>query len=445
MSIEYRHNTSSQLDILYHLQNVSSAFVHDLSSRVDVKEYSQKLFSMAEREEAWSGDNLIGLVAYYINHDTKKAFITNVSVDIRFQKQGIATKLLENAKCVAIEERMKLISLEAANDDELIAFYLHNGFSLHKRVMDSNSELIMHLVPMVVIRCTVYNHEPYLRDCLEGFVMQQTNFPFVAIVHDDASTDGSAAIIREYEEKYPDIIKPIYETENQYSKRDGSLGRIMNAAIDVTGAQYVAMCEGDDYWTNPLKLQKQVDFMEANPEYSMCFHGAEIKNETDTRVITTCQDVEDKEYFTNDIFPGWVVPTASVVYRKSMVESYPKLKNTHLMYYGDIVLFLKCTHTGRIWGMKEKMSVYRMTNSGAVISAQYDPLVVEKQCKHYQFLMMNFPQLDKKWSSEYIAQYYYTKFRNIKVMGFKLRYLFVVLRFSPCLVYDKLYSAIKRI
>jgi GNAT superfamily N-acetyltransferase len=272
---------------LYHLQNVSSAFVHDLSNRVDVKEYSQKLFSMAEREEAWSGDNLIGLVAYYINHDTQKAFITNVSVDIRFQKQGIATKLLENAKCVAIEERMKLISLEAANDDELIAFYLHNGFSLHKRVMDSNSELIMHLVPMVVIRCTVYNHEPYLRDCLEGFVMQQTNFPFVAIVHDDASTDGSAAIIREYEEKYPDIIKPIYETENQYSKRDGSLGRIMSAAIEATGAKYVAMCEGDDYWTDPLKLQKQVDFMEANPEYSMCFHKVntmiqetgEIKNE----------------------------------------------------------------------------------------------------------------------------------------------------------------------
>ena len=112
--------------------------------------------------------------------------------------------------------------------------------------------------PLVAIHCLVYNHEPYLRDCLEGFVMQQTNFPFVAIVHDDASTDSSAAIIREYEEKYPDIIKPIYETENQYSKRNGSLGRIMNAAIDATGAKYVAMCEGDDYWTDPLKLQKQL-------------------------------------------------------------------------------------------------------------------------------------------------------------------------------------------
>ena len=105
--------------------------------------------------------------------------------------------------------------------------------------------------PLVAIKCLVFNHEPYLRDCLEGFVMQQTDFPFVAIVHDDASTDHSADIIREYAAKYPDIILPIYETENQYSKHDGSLGRIMNTAVDATGAKYVAMCEGDDYWTDP--------------------------------------------------------------------------------------------------------------------------------------------------------------------------------------------------
>ena len=117
--------------------------------------------------------------------------------------------------------------------------------------------------PLVSIRCTVYNHEPFLRQCLDGFVMQQTTFPFEAIVHDDASTDGSAAIIREYAEKYPDIIKPIYETENQHSKHDGSIGRIMDAAMH-PNSKYVALCEGDDYWTEPNKLQMQVDIMEAN-------------------------------------------------------------------------------------------------------------------------------------------------------------------------------------
>ena len=197
--------------------------------------------------------------------------------------------------------------------------------------------------PLVAIHCLVYNHEPYLRDCFEGFVMQQTNFPFVAIVHDDASTDGSTAIIREYEEKYPHIFKPIYETENQYSKRDGSLDRIMDEAINATGAKYVAMCEGDDYWTDPLKLQKQVDFMESHLDYSMCFHAAEIMNETKTPIITTCQNIVEKEYFTNDIFPGWVVPTASVMYRRIMVNNYPSLINAHWiisLYKMKIIIFI---------------------------------------------------------------------------------------------------------
>ena len=126
---------------------------------------------------------------------------------------------------------------------------------------------------MVTILCLVYNHESYIRQCLEGFVMQKTNFRFEAIVHDDASTDGTAAIIREYAEKYPDIIKPIFETENQYSKGDGSLGRIMTAH---THGKYVAICEGDDYWTDPYKLQKQIDFLECYSDYVICSHRYRI-------------------------------------------------------------------------------------------------------------------------------------------------------------------------
>ena len=82
--------------------------------------------------------------------------------------------------------------------------------------------------PLLAIKCLAYNHEPYIRQCLDGFVMQKTDFPFIAIVHDDASTDKTADIIREYAEKYPDIIKPIFESENQYSKRNGSIRRIIN-------------------------------------------------------------------------------------------------------------------------------------------------------------------------------------------------------------------------
>jgi glycosyltransferase involved in cell wall biosynthesis len=199
--------------------------------------------------------------------------------------------------------------------------------------------------PLVAIQCLVYNHEPYLRDCLEGFVMQQTNFPFVAIVHDDASTDGSAAIIREYEGKYPNIIKPIYEIENQYSKRDGSVGRIMDEAIDATGAKYVAMCEGDDYWTDPLKLQKQVDFMEENPEYVLCCHRYKIYNQndgtwSDDYVKNMFELAPNGFSFTNkENLSHWATKTMTLLFRRAAMDKMPTRKifrywrDVHLNYY----------------------------------------------------------------------------------------------------------------
>lgn len=291
---------------------------------------------------------------------------------------------------------------------------------------------------LVAIHCLVYNHEPYLRDCFEGFVMQKTNFRFVAIVHEDCSTDGSAAIIREYEAKYPDIFRPIYETKNQYSKHDGSLTRIVDETTLKTGAKYIAVCEGDDYWTDPLKLQKQVDFLEGHPDYTMCFHGAIIKNETNTRVITTCDKIEAKEYLTRDIFPGWVVPTASVVYRREPIESYPLLKHQEWMKYGDIVLFLKCTHTGRVWGMADQMSVYRMTNTGAVISQNREKDLYVHMCNHYKFLLTNFSQIDREWIYEYIATHYYSIMRHPQKKGDVFRGLYNVLRYKPMYLFKKL-------
>lgn len=291
---------------------------------------------------------------------------------------------------------------------------------------------------LVCVKCWVFNHERYLRECLDGFVMQQTNFRFVAVVHDDCSTDGSAVIIREYANKYPEIIKPIYEVENQWCKHDGSLQRIMDDAVNANKPKYIAMCEGDDYWTDPYKLQKQVDFLESHPDYSMCFHAASIKNDANAKVITTCDKIEDNEYGTNDIFPGWVVPTASVVYRKCMIDTYPPIKHAEWVKYGDIVLFLKCTHVGRVWGMSDKMSVYRMTENGAVISQRNEDKCDEKKCRHYQCLMENFPQLDKTYPNGYIATFYYTQFRQGSKLLSKWHYLMIALRHSPIYVFKKM-------
>lgn len=216
---------------------------------------------------------------------------------------------------------------------------------------------------MVTIRCCTYNHEPYIRQCLEGFVMQKTNFRFEAIVHDDASTDGTAAIIREYAEKYPDIIKPIFETENQYSKHDGSLRRIMEEHMH---GKYVALCEGDDYWIDPLKLQKQVDFMECHPNYTMCFHNAIEHHEDGKQRDRVFSKVEDRDYKSIEIYEKWIVPTASVVYVKTILttELYQCYTHNANIIYGDLPLFLTCCNYGEVHGFSDVMSVYRRHSGG---------------------------------------------------------------------------------
>lgn len=213
---------------------------------------------------------------------------------------------------------------------------------------------------MVSIRCCAYNHEPYIRQCLEGFVMQKTNFRFEAIVHDDASTDGTAAIIREYAEKYPDIIKPIFETENQYSKRDGSLRRIMDAHMH---GKYVAMCEGDDYWIDPLKLQKQVDFLEANSDYSLCFHNAvRLNNRTKIRerISSFCNFNQSRTISTEELIAGWCIPTASILYRRE------SLNNIQIPFFfsGDYTLQLILASVGKVHYIDRYMSVYRLIPGG---------------------------------------------------------------------------------
>lgn len=122
---------------------------------------------------------------------------------------------------------------------------------------------------MVSIYCMAYNHEKYIRQTFESLLKQNTDFKYEVIVHDDASTDKTAEIIREYEEKYPEIFKAIYQKENQYSKGV----KVFDTFIaPVIRGRYVAVCEGDDFWTDAEKLALQVKFLEKHPDYSACVH-----------------------------------------------------------------------------------------------------------------------------------------------------------------------------
>lgn len=250
-------------------------------------------------------------------------------------------------------------------DNKMIATNAYPDILAQSQI-DDIAEKCMKIKPLVAIRCITYNHEPYIRDALDGFVMQRTTFPFVAIVHDDASTDNTAAIIREYADKYPDIIKPIYETENQYCKRDGSLRRIMNAACEATGAKYYAMCEGDDYWIAPIKLQKQVDFLESHPDYSMCFHNAIIHHEDKSNSDHLFASLQTREYDISENMDHWIVPTASLVFKKSVYCSpyFKKYLASDKIMVGDYPLIQTCAKEGKIYGFSEVLSVYRLQASG---------------------------------------------------------------------------------
>lgn len=211
--------------------------------------------------------------------------------------------------------------------------------------------------PLVSIRCLTFNHDAYISQALDGFLMQETDFPFEIVVHDDASTDKTADIIRQYEAKYPKIIKPIYETENQYSKHDGSLRKIMNAACH---GKYIALCEGDDYWTKKYKLQKQIDFLEKNTRYSASAHQSIIiGNSKGFFRKNVPQSITINDLVSNSRF----FHTASFVYRREQIFSLPNTEKNVIS--GDKLLFLKASVFGPIYFFEEDMCIYRKHNKGA--------------------------------------------------------------------------------
>lgn len=194
--------------------------------------------------------------------------------------------------------------------------------------------------------------------------MQKTNFRFEAIVHDDASTDGTAAIIREYAEKYPDIIKPIYETENQYSKHDGSLRRIMDEACK---GKYIALCEGDDYWTDPQKLQIQVDFMENHPDFSLCFHDFKSWRNGSLFDSNNNYPIISQEVYVQDCLQhgGWVF-TASRLYRNKYRNQINNLCQGCCV--GDYPQAIALSLCGRVFYMNKSMCVYRQGHMGSFMT-----------------------------------------------------------------------------
>lgn len=243
---------------------------------------------------------------------------------------------------------------------------------IEKRIQDSyeleNNVLKVVPRPLVSIRTSTYNHGPYIKQCIEGILMQKTDFPFEYIIGEDFSTDETREIVFEYARKFPNVIRVITADYNVGSKANG------RRCINACRGKYMAICEGDDYWVDPFKLQKQVDFLEKNPDYSMCFHNAVIFNNKHDRKLLIFNNLSCSQTVTlKMIVTNWIIPTASIVYRK---DSYQKPNWANKIYSGDMLLALMCYSTGNLYYINEVMSFYRQEFNGNSMSAR----VRDKAC-----------------------------------------------------------------
>ena len=267
----------------------------------------------------------------------------------------------------------------------------------------------------VVVHCSTYKHESYIEDALKGFVMQKTNFPFCAIVIDDGSPHRTPAIIKQYAASYPDIIKPILLGENHMQH-----GMSRNPYFEEwhKRTKYIAMCEGDDYWTDPHKLQKQVDFLEEHQNYSFTFHKAVVlqKGEIDSSLYA---HLENRDYSAAEIYDVWSVPTASVVYRRTMCGT----KRPKHVVFGDILLFLNLLDNGLAYCMDFTGSVYRRHSGGISYSISYN-LAKELfyQYREMESLFPNVRKISQRKKCEYLE---YLIWDNAKSDVWKFRFYYM--------------------
>ena len=214
---------------------------------------------------------------------------------------------------------------------------------------------------IIVSVCMItYNHEDFISEAIEGVLMQKTDFPIELIIGEDCSTDNTRKIVVEYANKYPNIIRLLLP--------DNNLGMMKNfvETLDAANGKYIALCEGDDYWTDPYKLQKQVDFLEMNEGYAACFHNASLVDANCCLIdVFHKKQIQEKHDFLS-IVQGWFVPTASLVFRskKSIYQTMNTILSNYEIISGDRLLLALIGNEGFIHYFEETMCAYRKHAGG---------------------------------------------------------------------------------
>ena len=261
----------------------------------------------------------------------------------------------------------------------------------------------------VSVLCLAYNHEKYIRQCLDGFVMQKTDFSFEVLINDDASTDGTADILREYEHKYPDIFRIVYQKENQFVKGIDFFRRILGPMVR---GQYVAVCEGDDYWTDPLKLQKQADYLDSHPSYGMCFTRSLRHFDDNSKPDSyfpfegyNDQIIKESYTFAELVKYGNFMDTATVMYRWRFHED-PLSYIPEQVLPGDYFWHLLHAQKGDIGFINEPTAVYRRNSGSIWFNFLSDEWYNRYFKKHFHFYeeMARFFNVDTEKNKYYLVK-----------------------------------------
>ena len=215
--------------------------------------------------------------------------------------------------------------------------------------------------PLVTICCIAFNQESYISQTIEGFLTQKTNFAFEVLIHDDASTDNTAKIIRQYAEKHPKLIKPIFQKENQWSK---GVSPSQNFVWPKVRSKYMALCEGDDYWVDTNKLQKQVDFLEKHPDFGLVYTKTKLFNQQKGKLIS--RKSPSKMHPEGILFYN-PIPTLTTLFKTDLMKSYLEMEKENINKWPmkDYPMWIWIYYHSKIHFLEETTSVYRVLNTSA--------------------------------------------------------------------------------
>lgn len=268
---------------------------------------------------------------------------------------------------------------------------------------------------MVSICCTTYNHEKYIAQALDGFLMQKTNFRYEIIIGEDCSTDNTRKIIKDYCLSYPDKVQIVTDTVNVGGTKNG-----IRTFYPAKG-KYIAICDGDDYWTDPLKLQKQVDFMESRQDCVMCCHYSRVINEQGKLIYENPAPV-NLEFGYEDVLLGRKeeTRTSSILMKNKLQIKQISSNDWFYRVYGAdafLKLYALAQEGGKIYVLPEVMSVYRLHKDG--IWSMIDSKLRKKQMiSDFNIMINNFnypPEYKKKLLKMYIRQFFLFDIRNLNI------------------------------